>query len=86
MVIYYDQIIKLAKKKKKVKFTHIGLNRPISIKSTSVILLDLMITNEPDIITSLAVPSPMSDLELISAALNINKPIKQPVYKTFNAT
>lgn len=78
-----NEITKLIKN---VKLTQV-LYRLTRIASTSATLIDLMITNKQDIITSPeVVPSLVADHELISVILNISKSKRQPVYQTLGAS
>ena len=60
------------------------VTKPTRITPTSATLIDLMITNNKDMITSLEVsPSPIADHESISVSLNIKKPKRVPIVKTY---
>ncbi len=60
------------------------INKPTRITSTSATLLDLVITNKPDVILSQdVVPQVIADHDLVYVVLNVRKPRKQPVVKTF---
>ncbi len=53
--------------------------------ATSATLLDLMVTNNPDLVlTRVVVPSLISDHDLIGIKINIVKPRRQPPIKTFH--
>ena len=60
------------------------ITKPTRITHNSATLLDLIITNTPDsVIFSDSVPCPVADHELITATINLRKPKRQPVVKTF---
>ena len=60
------------------------VNKPTRITSNSATLIDLMITNNKDMITELDVlPSPIADHEAISVLINITKPKRLPIFKTY---
>ena len=60
------------------------IDKPTRTTSTSATLLDLMITNKPDVIISQdVVPQVIADHDVISVVLNVRKPRKLPVVKTF---
>lgn len=74
---------KISKLIKNNKLTQI-IDKPTRTTSTSATLLDLIITNKPDVILSQdVVPQVIADHDLISAVLNIRKPRKLPMEKTF---
>ena len=51
------------------------INKPTRITPTSATLIDVIITNKPDIIINTdVIPHPIADHDLISATLNITKP------------
>ena len=51
------------------------INKPTRITPNSATLIDVIITNKPDIlINTEVIPHPIADHELISATLNITKP------------
>ena len=63
---------------------HQLLNKPTRITPTSSSLHDVIITNKPDMIMSLDVsPCEIADYELTSVDINIIKPKRSPVLKTF---
>ncbi len=65
------------------KLTQI-INQPTRTTPTSATLLDLVITNKPDVILSRdVVPQVIADHDLVSVVLNVRKPRKLPVVKTF---
>ena len=52
--------------------------------ATSATLLDLIITNNPDLVLAkVVVPNLVSDHDLIGIKINITKPRRQPLIKTF---
>ena len=60
------------------------VSKPTRITPNSATLIDLMITNNKDMIAELEVlPSPIADHEAISVLLNIKKPRRLPIYKTY---
>ena len=60
------------------------IDKPTRITPTSVSLIDLVITNSSHMVAeSDAIPSPIADHEAILTLLNIRKPRRQPIYKTF---
>ena len=60
------------------------INQPTRITQSSTSLIDLMITNNKNMITLLDVlPGPVADHEAIAVTLNIKKPKRPPVFKTF---
>ena len=60
------------------------INQPTRITPNSASLLDLMITNNKNMITQLDVlPGPVADHEAIAVTLNLHKPKRQSVFKTF---
>ena len=62
------------------------INKPTRITQTSSTLIDLIITNNLDmIIDSDVLPCEIADHELISITLDIRKPKRQPVTKTFRS-
>ena len=74
---------KLNKIIKNNKLTQI-INKPTRITATSSTLLDLVITNKPDIINSWdVVPQEIGDHDLISITVNITKPKRPPVVRSF---
>ena len=63
---------------------HQLLNKPTRITPTSSSLLDVIITNKPDMIMGSDVsPCEIADHELTSVDINIVKPKRSPVFKTF---
>lgn len=64
------------------KLTQI-INTPTRVTPTSATLLDVIITNKPDLIThSYVIPCTVADHELIGASVNILKPKRQPITVT----
>ena len=63
---------------------HQLIDTPTRITSSSKSLIDLFITNSKGmVIHSDAIPSPVADHEAISVSLNLRKPKRLPVLKTF---
>lgn len=74
---------KLSKMIKNNKLTQI-VDQPTRITATTATLLDLIITNKPNLILSHdVVPETVADHDLISVTLNISKPKRKPVTRTF---
>ncbi len=72
-----DQIIFNAKLTQLVK-------KPTRITSCSATLIDIILTNRPDLaVCHDVIPCPVGDHELITVTLNISKPKSQPTMKTF---
>jgi len=62
------------------------INKPTRITETSKTLLDVIITNNPDIISSSdVVKTHISDHDLIFAQINVIKPKREPEVKTFRS-
>ena len=60
------------------------IDKPTRVTPTSATLLDLVITNKPDLIlTHNIVPQIIADHDLVSVQVDISKPKRQPVTKTF---
>ena len=60
------------------------IEEPTRVTPTSATLLDLIITNKPDLVlVKSVVPQVIADHDLISIKVNIRKPKRQPVTKTF---
>ena len=60
------------------------VDKPTRVTPTSSTLLDLVITNKPDVIHSCdVVPQEIADHDLISITVDISKPKRQPVVRTF---
>ena len=60
------------------------ISKPTRITYTSASLIDLLITNAKYMITNSEVlPSPLADHETILTSLNIRKPKRKPIFKTF---
>lgn len=60
------------------------IDKPTRITPVSKSLIDVLITNKADmLITADVLPCFVADHELISAEIDIRKPRKQPVYRTF---
>ena len=73
---------KLSKIIKNSKLTQI-IDTPTRITPTSATLLDLVITNNPEIILQHdVVPQVIADHDLISTTIDISKPKRQPIIKT----
>ena len=65
------------------KLTQI-IGKPTRITPTSSTLLDLVITNKPDTICSWdVIPHEIADHDLISVAIDVSKPKRSPVIRTF---
>ncbi len=83
---FKDDLISMSNKISKIiknKLTQI-IDKPTRTTSASAMLLDLIITNKPDVILSQdVVPQVIADHDLVSVALNVRKPRKLPVIKTF---
>ena len=74
---------KLCRIIKSTKLTQL-IDKPTRITDHSSTLLDVIITNKPDlIINSSVTPSPIADHELISVSINIIKPKRKPQVRTF---
>ena len=66
------------------KLTQI-IDKPTRTTSHSATLLDLIITNKPEAILSHeVVPQVVADHDLVSVVVNVRKPKKMPVIKTFH--
>ncbi len=75
---------KLSEIIKNNKLTQIIINKPTRVTATSSTLLDLPNTNKSEIIKSWdVVPHEIGDHELISTTVNITKPKRQPVVRSF---
>ena len=62
------------------------IENPTRITSTSKTLLDVIITNKLEmVLKSEVVPCPIADHELITIKVNLEKPKRQPVVKTFRS-
>ena len=62
------------------------INKPTRITATTESLIDVLITNKPEmIIHSDVLPSFIADHELITTVLNIDKPKRKPEYRTFRS-
>jgi len=62
------------------------VNKPTRISNNTATLLDLLITNKPEmLIQSDVLPCQVADHELVSATVNFKKPKRQPQYKTFRS-
>ena len=60
------------------------VSKPTRITSNTATLIDLMITNNKSMIAELDIlPSPIADHEAISVLLNIAKPKRLPIFKTY---
>ena len=65
------------------KLTQI-IDKPTRITSTCATLLDVIITNKPDLVLTYdVIPNPVADHELITTTINISKPKFSPIIKTF---
>ena len=74
---------KMTKLIKKSKLTQL-VNQPTRVTHTSSTLLDLAITNKPSAVLSCdVVPQEIADHDLISITIDISKPKREPVIKTF---
>ena len=63
---------------------HQLITKPTRITSDSATLIDLFITNCKEmVLESDVIPSPVGDHEAILVSLNLRKPKKQPIFKTF---
>ena len=79
----FDLISKLKCIVNNLKLTQI-IDKPTRITATSATLLDVIITNTLDKVCEFNVsPCQISDHELISVRINLEKPKRQPEYKTF---
>ena len=62
------------------------VTEPTRITKDSNTLIDVFITNKPEIVTSIDIsPCPVADHEQITAAINIEKPKRELTYKTFRS-
>jgi len=60
------------------------IQKPTRITQFSSTLLDVILTNKPELIlNSDVVPCPVADHELITATIDIHKPKRKPIIKTF---
>ncbi len=60
------------------------IDEPTRVTPTSATLLDLVINNKPDLVLAQSViPQVIADHDLISIKVNIRKPKRKPVIKTF---
>ena len=60
------------------------ISKPTRVTPTSSTLLDLVITNKPDTICSWdVIPHEIADHDLISVAIDVSKPKRSPVIRTF---
>lgn len=83
-----DLLFPNAKLKKIIKACKLSqiIDKPTRITETSATLLDVLITNNPNMIVDFDVlPHPIADHELITAKLNLRKPKRQPESKTFRS-
>ena len=92
MFVFGDFNCDLLKNESKSKMTRIIKNfkfdqlvdKPTRITNDSVSLIDLAITNSKNLVAySDVVASPVADHESINVLLNVSKPKRIPVYKTF---
>ena len=69
----------------KAKMTYI-INKPTRITEQSSTLIDQVITNSPQkILHSDVLPGPIADHELITITIDIKKPKRQPIERTFRS-
>ena len=62
------------------------IKKPTRITSSSATLLDVVVTNRPNMIVNSDVyPCEIADHDLISVQINIAKPKRQPIYKTLRS-
>ena len=62
------------------------VKKPTRITSSSATLLDVIMTNRPEMIMSSDVyPCEIADHDLITVQINIAKPKRQPIYKTLRS-
>ena len=74
---------KLHKIMRDVKFTQM-IDSPTRVTANSATLLDIVATNKPDsVIHSDCEPCPIADHDLVTVSIDINKPKKTPIIKTF---
>ena len=60
------------------------IDEPTRVTSTSATLLDLVVTNEPSyILEKSVVPQVIADHDLIGIKVNLRKPKREPLMKTF---
>ena len=60
------------------------IDKPTRITENSKTLLDVIITNNPNMVKmSDVIPGPIADHELITVNINIDKPKRKPIKKTF---
>ena len=60
------------------------INKPTRIAPPSATLLDIIATNKPvSVIHSDSIPCSVGDHELVSVTINLRKPKRQPVVKSF---
>lgn len=60
------------------------IRKPTRITPHSATLIDLIITNKPESVThSDSIPCPVADHDLVTATIDIRKPKREPVFKTF---
>ena len=65
---------------------HQLITKPTRLTSDSATLIDLLITNKEEmVLDSDVIPSPIGDHEAIIVTLNLRKPKKQPIVKTFRS-
>ena len=75
---------KMSKMVKSLKLEQL-ISKPTRITPISATLIDLMITNNKDMIAAIdVIPSPIADHEAISVKLNIKKPRRPPTIKTYH--
>ena len=62
------------------------INNPTRVTENSKTLLDVFITNNPNIIVStVVVKSHLSDHDMLVGTINLSKPKREPVIKTFSS-
>ena len=86
---FNDDLLKVENKMSKIvrdlKLIQL-VNTPTRIVPNSATLLDLVITNNSEIIRDLEViPGPVADHEAIVVSMNISKPKRLPIVKTFRS-
>ena len=60
------------------------IDKPTRIASCSATLLDIIVTNRPDLaLCNDVIPCPVGDHDLVTVTLNVSKPKRQPTMKTF---
>ncbi len=83
MMTYYQKETKCVVLQKNNKLSKL-IDKPTRVTCTSATLLDMIITNRPNLVlTQSVVPQVISDHDLISIKANFRKPKRQPDSKTF---